>query len=112
MQLLDRSGRKYDHPYPEVLESLLESLIPEEGSSGQFVFSKPDGEALKRRRLAAAKATQRMDIDGDVDHVTEIVRQVACEPLKILRAPSIVDVADDGLRLGHDSPPCTTEWRA
>lgn len=41
-------------PYPEVLEPLLDDLIPEEGDSGQFVFLKPDGEALKRSRIVNA----------------------------------------------------------
>ena len=41
-------------PYPEVLEPLLEDLLPQEGSSGQFVFSIPEGEALGRSRIVNA----------------------------------------------------------
>lgn len=41
-------------PYPEVLEPLLEDLLPQEGSSGQFVFSILEGEALGRSRIVNA----------------------------------------------------------
>jgi len=35
-------------PYPEVLEPLLEELVPHEGKPDQFVFSRLNGEAFKR----------------------------------------------------------------
>lgn len=47
-----------------------------------------------------------MDLGRDVNHVREIVWQIARKPVEILRPPRVIDVRDDGLRLGHD--PLTT----
>jgi integrase len=41
-------------PYPEVLNPLLDDLIPEEGRSDQFVFSSLEEEAIRRSRIVNA----------------------------------------------------------
>lgn len=59
-------------PYPEVLKPLLDDLIPEEGNSGQFVFSKPDGEVLSRSRIVNAfrRAVRAADLHDCTFHDT------------------------------------------
>jgi hypothetical protein len=60
---------------------------------------------LDRCFFAAAKPSERMHLFRNVDHVAEIVRQVACQAIEVLSPPGIVNVADDGFRLGHDCAP-------
>src|SRR5262245_50205319 len=52
-------------------------------------------QALDRLLRTAAGSAQRVEVDWNVDHVTEVVGQVGCQPVEILRPPSIVDGAKD-----------------
>src|SRR5882724_8123258 len=44
-------------------------------------------QALDGGSFAAESTAQGMDLGRDANHVAEIVRQIACQPLKILRPP-------------------------
>jgi hypothetical protein len=55
--------------------------------------------------FTAAKPSERMHLFRDVDHVAEIVRQVACQTVEILCPPGIANIADNAFRLGHDCAP-------
>jgi hypothetical protein len=45
-----------------------------------------------------------MYFSRDVDDVAEIVGKVACQSIEVLAAPSVVDVGNDDLGLGHVLP--------
>jgi hypothetical protein len=63
-------------------------------------------QALERLFLAAADSAQGVEVDRNMDHVTEVIGQIGCQPVEILRPPRIVDIAKDGPhRLRHDPPP-------
>src|SRR5262245_55214136 len=62
---------------------------------------------LNCRGLAATQPAQGMDLQRDVDHVAEVLGQIARQPGKILSPPCIVDIGYDCSSLGHDFPPTT-----
>ena len=70
----------------------------------EIELGRDDAQAVERRHFAAAQAAQRMHLGRNVDHVAEIVRQIARQQIEILRPSGIVDVGDDGFRLGHACP--------
>ena len=67
-----------------------------------------EAEPRERRLLAAAQAAKGIDLGRDINHMREIVWQIARKPIEILRPPRVIDVRDDGLRLGHDPLTTTT----
>jgi hypothetical protein len=49
--------------------------------------------ALECHLFPVARPFQGMDRGRNVGHMAEIVGQIACQPLKVLRPPGIIDVA-------------------
>jgi hypothetical protein len=54
-------------------------------------------------RAIEAAFPRQVPVLRDVNDVAEIIGQIAHEPIQILCSPRIVNLADDGLRIGHRS---------
>jgi len=77
-----------DHNFPRIEKERVE-------------LHEDQAQAFERRLLTLAHSPERVHVGGNVDHVGEFVRQIACEPFQVVVSPGIVDLIENGFCFCH-----------